>query len=309
MKTAIITLLLSTLYFSPHNHQKEKIDLKFSLKKEKVYGQRTSMVSRTKQVFAANEITYGQNASADTYMELLEAGDSISRYQMWYGDIKMGFDQNGMNQRFASDTASLNMVDPMSRIFSNMIGNKFEATINSFGKIEEIYGLEEMISRAVTNIQSGNSELAEQISSGLGDGGLAKNLEVVTAVMPEEMVRKGDSWTKKQFSSSGLPLIIRNTFTLEEANDQSVRLGVKGDISMDPDHTGAVVGGLDVVYSLTGTRSGFIELERETGWIISAELVDDIDGKIYMLPNNQFPDGTEIPMEMDNTTTVIPISL
>lgn len=283
----------------------KKIDLQFKLEKGKTYTQNTVMTTETKQTISGNEQVIKQNAGTITKMELKETGTDVNTYTIWYENISMGIDPgSGMVQNFNSDTTKLETVDPMSQIFSSLTGEKFEADIDFSGRITMVNGLEEIISGATSTMGDQAAMIGEQISAGFGDSGLAKNMEMLTNIMPGEPVKVGSTWTNKQFTASGLPLILNNTFTLKSVADGKASIDVKSNITVDPDQSSTELQGMKATYFMEGSRTGTLEMEVSTGFVTSADINDEIIGSITIEPNAQIPDGMNIPIEMKSNTAV-----
>lgn len=298
----LLGLSILAFAFAPTS---KKIDLKFNLEKGKTYTQNTMMKTVTKQTIAGAEQIINQSAGTITKIELKETGADANTYTLWYDNISMGIDQGGgIKQEFNSDTTTLETVDPMSKIFSSLTGKKFDANINSTGKIVEVKGLEEIITNATSSMGEQAGIIAEQMSAGFGDSGLAKNMEMLTAIMPGESVKVGSTWTNQQFTSTGLPLIVANTFTLKSVENGIAVIDVKANITVDPDAASTEIQGMKAAYFMEGSRTGTIQLEVNTGWANSAEINDKIVGSITIEANAQMPDGMTIPIEMDSNTTV-----
>jgi hypothetical protein len=304
MKYRILTLaLLGGLFaFSP---AAKKIEFKFKLAPNKTYKQETKLISNTTQTVQGSEMNSKNGVSSVTYMEVKEEGDTASVYSVWYDELSMDIEGMGMNQSFSSDTSSLAMVDPMSSILAGLVEKKFDATINTKGKVTYVENLEEIIESAVGTAGGAQADMIkEQISSSFGDGGFAKNIEMSTRVVPEDPIKVGDSWEVQQYTSTGLPLILTNNFTLKEVNNGVATIGVKGSLKVDPANAKTTIQGMNATYFMDGTRKGEIMVEVETGWMQSGTLTDNIVGSISLEANPQMPNGMTIPMEMNNETTI-----
>ena len=243
------------------------------------------------------------NATAVTYMELTESGADADTYQIWYGEIGMGMSGMGQNQSFTSDTASLEMVDPMSKVLAGLSDKKFSAKITRKGIVQEVMGLEEMVKKATEGMPGGPAA-SEQISGSFGDDGLAKNLETTTDIFPDGEVKEGDSWTKTQYTSTGLPLISTTTYTLKTMVDGVATIEVSAVLETDPENAQTSMQGLDATQFYEGTRTGTLTMDVTSGWVTAGNLKDDIVGSITIAPGAQVPDGMTIPLEMINDITI-----
>lgn len=290
------------LAFSP---AAKKIDFQFKLSPDKTYKQEIRMVSNTTQTVQGSEMKSKNIVNSVTYMKLKEGGDTSGVYSVWYDELSMDIEGGQMNQSFSSDTSSLAMVDPVSSILAGLVNEKFDATINTQGKVTYVENLEEIIESAVGTAGGPQADMIrEQISSSFGDGGFAKNIEMSTRIIPEKPVKIGDSWEIQQYTSTGLPLILTNTFTLKEINNGLATISVKGDMKIDPANAKTTLQGMNATYFMEGTREGELQVEVETGWMKSGNLNDNIYGSISIEPGPQMPEGMTIPMEMNNETTV-----
>lgn len=280
----------------------KKVDLEFKLEKGKTYTQTIVMNTETKQNIQGTDQIIQQTASAETTMELKNEGSDLNTYTLWYENISMSVDQGGMKQAFNSDTTSLDNVDAMSQILASLTNKKFDADIDLSGKIKEVNGLEEIITTATASMGDQASMVNEQISGSFGDSGLAKNLEMFTAIMPGKTVKEGSTWTNEQFTASGLPLILRNTYTLKSVSKGIATIEVKSDISVDPAKSSTEIQGMKASYFLEGDRTGTMEMEVETGFVTSANIDDEIVGSINLESSPQMPEGMTIPIEMNSNT-------
>ena len=302
MKTTLI-LGLSVLAFA-FTPASKKLELQFKLEKGKTYEQTISLTSATKQTFNGIEQEVEQAVSAKTSMELKESGEKTDTYTMWYNNINLGVSQGGQEQKFNSDTTLLATVDPMSSLFSHLTNSKFEAIFDRKGKIQSVSGLEEIITDATSGLGPQGAAIAPELSASFGDNGLTKNLEMITAILPDEPIKIGSTWTNTQFTSSGLPLILNNTYTLKNVDNGVATIDVAGKLSVDPNNSSTNLQGMEATYFMDGTRTGTIQMEVATGWVKSAEFNDSIAGSITLAGNEQMPDGATIPIEMITKTIV-----
>lgn len=281
----------------------QKVDMKLNLEKGKKYTQKTEVVNATKQTMMGQVMEINTTASSITHMELTEDMGKTDMYKIWYGDVGMSMTGMGQTQTFTSDTSNLDTVDPMSKVLAGLTGKKFDAKITEKGMVEEVMGLEEMVKNA-TAAMPGGPQMAEQISGSFGDDGLAKNLELTTDIFPEKSVKVGDSWTKEQFTSTGLPIISKTTYTLKSVENGIAILDVVAQLETDPANASTQVQGMEATQYYEGERTGILDVEVATGWVTSGALQDDIVGSITIAPGAQVPDGMTIPIEMSNTITI-----
>ncbi len=295
--------LIGVALIAPSIVLAQKVDMKLNLEKGKKYTQKTEVANVTKQTMMGQVMEINTTASSTTYMELAEDNGKTDTYNIWYGNVGMSMTGMGQSQTFTSDTASLETVDPMSKVLAGLTDKKFDAKITEKGMVEEVMGLEEMVKEATAEM-AGGPAMAEQVASSFGDDGLAKNLEMTTDIFPEKSVKVGDSWTKEQFTSTGLPIISKTTYTLKSVEGGTAVVEVKATLETDPANASTSMQGMDATQYYEGERSGTLNVEVASGWVTSGTLKDDIVGSITLAPNPQIPDGMTVPIEMTNTITI-----
>ncbi len=281
----------------------QKVDLKLNLKEGKEYKQKTEVENVTKQTMMGQVMEINTSASSTTNMELIQDDGNVDTYDIWYEDVGMSMSGMGQSQSFSSDTSALENVDPMSKVLASLVGKKFQAKITEKGIIEEVMGLEEMVKNSTSGMPGGEA-VAEQISASFGDNGLAKNLEMTTDIFPDKSAKVGSSWTKKQFTSTGLPIISNSTYTLISVEDGKATIELSANLETDPENASTTMQGMNATQFYEGDRKGTLTVDVATGWVTSGKIEDDIVGSITLAPNDQIPDGMTVPIEMKNTITI-----
>jgi len=299
----LTTAIIGVALIAPSIVLAQKVDMKLNLEKGKKYTQKTDVENTTKQTMMGQVMEINTTASSTTYMELSEDNGSTDTYKIWYGDVGMSMSGMGQSQTFTSDTSSLETVDPMSKVLAGLTEKKFDAKITEKGMVEEVMGLEELVKTATTGM-AGGPAMAQQIASSFGDDGLAKNLELTTDIFPEKSVKVGNSWTKEQFTSTGLPIVAATTYTLESVENGTAIVNVVSQLSTDPNNASTEMQGMQATQYYEGERKGSLNIDVASGWVTSGTLKDDIVGSITIAPNAQVPDGMTIPIEMTNTITI-----
>jgi hypothetical protein len=301
MKKRIFALLaIGALAFTPA----KKADLIFKLAKGKTYVHTSEISSKIKQTAMGQVQEQEATITATTYFEFAEEGTGADMYTMWYDNIGMDISLMGQKQRYTSDTTNLEMVDPMSSLFAGLTKSKFQARITRKGLVEEVMGLEEHIAELTGRDSGSPNQMSEVISSSFGDDGLARNVEISTNIFPESTVKPGDTWTLDQPSNSGLPVKLKNKYTLVSLNDTHAEIELTGLFTVDPANERMEQMGMEMLYFLEGDRKGNLTVEIATGWVTAATITDNITGSVTISPNDQLPDGMTMPLEAEIITRI-----
>jgi len=281
----------------------QKVDMKLDLEKGKEYIQKTQVENVLKRTMQGQVMESNQTQSSAIIVEMLEDNGKTDTYKIEYGVIDMSSSMMGQSQSFTSDTTSLETVDPMSAMLAGMTGKEFKAKITEKGRVEEVMDLGELVKVATANLPGGPAT-AEIMSESLGDNGFTKNIELTTDIFPDKPVKVGDSWTKEQFTSTGLPIVANTTYTLKSVDNGTAVVDVTAKLETDPGNASTQIQGMDATQYFDGERTGTLNVEVASGWVTSGTLQDDIVGSITIAPGAQVPDGMTIPIEMSNTITI-----
>jgi hypothetical protein len=66
--------------------------------------------------------------------------------------------------------------------------------------------------------------------------------------------------------------------------------------------------GMEMEMDMSGNMFSIIKVDRNTGWIISSDIFQEIDGDFFMGANPELPEGLEIQMKMISSTQLSGIS-
>lgn len=300
MKKILSVAAGAALAFAPAT----KVNLKFDLKEGKTYKQTVTVSNNTKQTAMGQEMEFSSATESVTYFKKAAAGNEENTYDLWYGDMTMEFTGMGSTNRISStDTA-----DGFGKFLGKLTEEKFSAVITADGNIKEVIGLEELVNKIASESEGDSSQTAQvmqQMSQSVGDVGLERNLEYSLSIFPKGKVKRGDSWTRKHYTSTGMPIIVENTYTLKEINGDRAVLELEGTFSTDEENAEGELQGMEATFFFDGTRKGTLTVETETGWVISGKFEDDIAGSVTVEPNAMVPEGTTVPMELITETVII----
>lgn len=282
----------------------KKLKLEFNLEEGKIYHQKIESSTSTTQTVQGIDQVAKQEITSELAIKVKDRGTGENTYTLNYENLAVVFEQGPSKQSFTSDTSSLESVDPMSRIFSAMTDEDFDAVINYKGEVQRFSGLQEVINNATAGLGAEGQNLTAQLSESFGDAGMKQSIESLTAIIPAEPVKPGSTWNKKQTAGMSTPMILDNTYTLKDISDGVATIEVNGKASVAPDNAHIEVQGMAATIYLDGTHTGTIRMDVNTGWVESATLTDDVAGSITLDPNAEMPEGMTVPLQIKTVTNV-----
>ncbi|MEM9051036.1 MAG: DUF6263 family protein [Bacteroidota bacterium] len=281
----------------------QKVEIVLNLEEGKTYVQKTQMESNITQDMVGTKMEMKTSSDSSINFKKTKENGETDSYEASYGDMTVSSSQMGQTMTMTSDTSSLETVDDLSRVFAMLANKSFEVVMNNQGVVQEVNGLEEMTAEAIKKAPPGPG-MAQIIESSIGIDGFTKNLEMSTDIYPDKKVKVGDSWTKEQFVSAGLPIISKATYTLKSIDNGVAKIEVNGTFTTDPENSTSEIQGMQATNYFEGTRKGSISVDLASGWVNSGEMNDDIVGSMTFAPNAQMPDGMTIPVEVKNNIKI-----
>ncbi len=295
MKT-ILTLILATLIFSVC--QSQSSDLFLKLENGKVYKQITNSKATINQ--EVNGQTMDMVMTINGTMTFLVKAIDESGFHM---DTK--FEKLSMSMQMPQATMEFNSEKKDENdIFSNILGavidKSFEITMTKTGKVTEVKNVEALWKTAIdqfdqlSDIQ--REQIKAQITQAYGAAALKGNLEMVTAIYPDQPVNIGEKWAINTKLESGMSAVVNTDYELVDLTSDYAQIRGNSTIKTADKDAYIEANGMPMKYDLTGSMKSEIKVDKSTGWIIEAKISQEIKGDTYIKENPQVPDGMKIPM-------------
>jgi hypothetical protein len=228
--------------------------------------------------------------------------------QMTFGRIQSSMQSMGQTMVYDSDSPP-DAPNPAFDAYQAMIGKTLTITLRSNGKVEKLEGTDELIDAILgaSPGAAGSAEMRAAMKEQYGDEALASMLQQSIAMFPDEPVAVGKSWTREMEITSMMPLDLKVTWTLEGVTSNGYKLGVAGEMVTPSDAKPRAMGMIPMQMRLSGTQSGTITLDRETGWAKSGALKQLINGTLSPEPAAGMPaemQGASWPMTVKSDITI-----
>jgi hypothetical protein len=235
----------------------------------------------------AMAMTYGV-----TIDDIDAAGNGLVRWT--YDAVQLLYD--------SSDPAA--EVSPLLKGYAAFVGRSFTARITPKGRILEVSGFEEILQALLQDMQLPPGPEADavraQLEAQLGDRAMQELLSRMMAVYPDGPVAIGDSWTNRAAVTSGYPMTVDATYTLNERGAELAIIGVAATVQSTPDAPPMEMYGMNLSFDLAGEQAGTIEVDLESGWVVRGELQQNFAGEVSV-SGGQAGEGMQWPMSITGT--------
>ncbi len=303
MRTIFILIFTSIIFTAC---QSQSADLSLRLEKGKEYKQLTNSEISINQEINGQQLNMNMTISGTMTFLVKDITDSGYDMDAQYKKLSMSMQMPQGTMEFSSEKNNAN--DIFSTILGAIIDKSFEVKMSKTGKIIEIKNVEALWETAINQFEQlpevQKEQIKAQIAKAYGSEALKGNIEMVTAIYPENPVNKGDKWTVNTKLESGMSAKVTTDY---EFADQTADFAlIKGNSTIKTADKDAYIetNGMPMKYDLTGTMSSEIKVDKNSGWIIEAKIKQEISGDTYIKENPQIPNGMKIPMVMKNEIVI-----
>ncbi len=282
-KSRLLLILFSLICISCMG---DKVYLTLNVKPGDVFKSRSTVTQHITQMIDNNSWEMDQVIIIDYgyYVQEKDDQDNI-KIQVTYDGI--GFIQDGPMGHFEYRSWEDDKEIPaMAQGFATMVGQSFNMTVSPRWKVIALEGLNELIEEMINAIEIPQGMSREQIKQNyqnqFGDESMKENMEQMFVFYPDLPVRPGDIWSFRANLKKGFPMLLETQYELYEVNDDEIRLKTNSSIKPSTQPDVMQLGGVMMKYNLRGRQSGYVIIDRSSGWIKLIELKQEFDGQVQV---------------------------
>ncbi len=200
--------------------------------------------------------------------------------------VKMDIDIGGSPIKYDSTSAAANNTsNPLSEFFKALVGSSFKLTLDPKTlKISNIEGRKEFVNKLVT----ANKQMQPLLDRILSEDALREMAEPTFAVVSNDPVEKGKSWTKKTTLDMGPIGTYKNeyTYTYDGSDDKTKLDKIKVDtkLTYSPPEKTDGIGGLPFKIKSADLASknanGTIWFNKDKGRVDKSDMSLELSGKL-----------------------------
>ena len=230
-----------------------------------------------------------------------ETPDGGARVRMTWDAARLGWEDPGGQIRWSSDDDAAENPPPLfAVVLDAMVGESLECVLAPDGSIRPVDDPAVFVDRVLARVQPPPgvdvAELRHRLRRDLGPGTVLEMLRGFGSLYPPAErgeVAAGDTWTSSTRSARPFPIEHRTTYELVRVHDETLVVRVRSKLHSVEGTAPGLAAGTSV--DLTGTQRGRLELDRATGRVLVAELVQDLAGTLTL----RSPDGEELESKVE----------
>lgn len=302
----LLLLTIALMTITSISSQAQKVELTLNLEKGKEYRQVTNSKATIIQDIYGQKMNIVMTIKGGMSYKVVSVNPSDYDLEVKYESLSMITEMAQMKMEFSSDKNDEQ--DILSTLLSKMIGNTFNVKMAKNGKILEVKDIElqiESLFEDFTNIPENQlAQFKSQITEAYGAEAFKGSIQMVTAIFPDNPVNKGDKWTINTNLESQMALSMTTEYEFTDLGSNYAM--IKGNSVIETEDKDEYIesNGMMMKFDMTGSMISEIKVDKETGWIIEANINQEIKGDAYMKGNSQMPNGMKIPMMMNNEMTI-----
>lgn len=220
-------------------------------------------------------------------------------------NIDVTYESMSMEMQMPQATMKFSSINPsaedmFSQVLAGMTNKPFQVELSKNGKVLSVKNVGTLFETAFDKFPNVTAEQKDQVKNQLeqsyGEKSFAANMEMMFAIYPDKPVKMGEKWTIEGKLKSSITANVSSTYQYVE--DGADFRKIHGTSTITADDTGEYIksNGVDLRFSMNGTMTSDIKVDKKTGWVLEAKVTQDITGEAHVKGNEQMPDGMSIPM-------------
>jgi hypothetical protein len=263
---------------------KDKITLEYNLKQGETYKQNMVTDMKITQTLQGQDMAIDMKMSMKMASEVKEIQDNRYKMELKYKELKIDMGTPMGNMTIDSNTPEdIATQTDMGPMFKAMVDKPLDIVMTKRGKVESITGFDKLQEAMLNSIDENMPDAVKQatvgqISTQISEESLKSAVEQIGSYFPDKPVGVDDSWENKitvNNSGFGLNMLIKST--LKSIENNVVTIDYEGTLAT-PEGLEQDMNGMKVKISLQGTQKGTLQLDKTTGWGISADMTIDFSG-------------------------------
>lgn len=308
MKKAL-TLITFIFALTLLQGQDVPVDLSYKLEKKGKYPLKLTTDVKVNQVINNQKV----NVQAKTKMFLqLE----VKKLERGYFATDATFTDLDIDMKTVIDGKDMNLGKTKSIIESsvkNMRKKSFDLNITEKGKLAKVFSTQDAINQSILQtLKSYKKEpighriieqVREQLVSSFGEATITSNIDPIIGVLPNKLVKVGDSWDISSFLTNGINEQTKTTYTLVEITKDYILIQGKAIINIENKKI-VLNQGQETFITISGENNSEIKLNPKDFWIKSARVTQNIKGEMRVSGDRSHSDGYLIPIDSYSESVV-----
>jgi len=228
----------------------------------------------------------------------MEDSGSSKWIKMTYKRITVHLEgKDGEQKDYASDQSDT--TEAINQVLSAIAGTSLLILVDSSGNVANEKGSEDVVQRVMAKLSFLSTDelkkVKQQLSQLIGMTFLKDNFSMGFKLLPDSIVKVGQSWKRNEVTSQQLPVNLTSEFKIDDAYDSICVIKSKGEITNNNQTINYM--GYDVGSDLEGGQNGSFTINWRTGILQEGTTDAKIAGNLVI-------QGIAVPLDVRYTRSI-----
>ena len=280
----------------------KKTDLSLNLEKGKEYRQVSITNAMVNQNVNGQKIEMIMTMGGTMIFLVKDVGENTYVMDVKYEKLSMALQMPQATMNYSSESQDTSQI--VSKVLAAMINKSFEITMSKKGKVTDIKNMDDLWLSIIESLdklpEAQKEQVKAQIMKAYGSDAFKGNMELLTAIYPEEPVGKGDKWEVNSELKSTMSAKITTKYELVELNAKYALFTGSSIIKTEDKDASVEQNGMPMKFDMNGSMQSTIKVDTKSGWILDANLNQVIEGDVTIKANPQMTKEMKMGMVMKN---------
>lgn len=259
--------------------------LRYNLVKGNLYTLHTSTELTQNSNFMGRANNARTLAAFGTKLKVLDVDkDGIATITFTFASVRYE-EQNAFGTLAYDSKKDADKVPSGAEPYAALVGESVEIRLGPLGHVKSVKGADTLVQHMLAKMPRNNGFLQgfmdEAIKGQFSENGIRDMIEAKTSIYPNKPVKIGDDWTRKTTVNRGMAMAAETTYTLKAIKNGRAILAADGKMAADGSGNVAMEG-MKMTINASGKRTGTLEVDVETGWILKADVEENYNGSLDM---------------------------
>lgn len=303
----ITILLLSFILLFSCNSNNSTLSLK--LEKNKLY--KRTFVSHTEIIYNDDVQVHKQDFNSVAEINFSVVDSSASGYK-----LEVRFKSLELSELPYVDVKSSSNIedtsDVLSFVLNSMSKQKFEISLDKYGRVTEITDIESFWQAALEEFpyvsEADKNLIRKDLTHAFGSAAMKEKIELLTAIYPKHEVKLGDKW---KINKDVEGVLFSKSATSFEYRDSNLKFAKFATISGDAKTKGTKefefiqFDGKPMKCVYTGVLIYSIQVEKNSGLSVNSRFFEGQTGTVYINKKSNDNNDTILPFPIGILTEVL----
>lgn len=299
LKRLVITLYAAIMLFAVIGCDKVfAADL--NVEKGEKYNTHMLNDQETVVIFNNQEIIQKQEMDMNCSINILDV-DKNKNVTISYGYNSMKITVDTAGKKITYDSKQDDNNNPLSAIYSGILGKSVTIKLDNEGKLLEVKGLDDIIASTINNTPGSEQQkqaLKNLLKQSFSDEGIKSMFQQAMKNYPPVNIKVGDVWERKSELAVIFPMIITSKYKLLSEKDGLLNIDIQSIFNADTQNNAVDIMGVKANIALNGEMNGNITVNKKNPFLQNMTIIQNISGEMEFETGKETPQTIKFPLRI-----------